>query len=108
MLPPLFEFTSQQIPQKVRKLIIWILWRCSGRTHDSLMNNIIHSVSSVSSPFSIYSNKPALTLSGSLLLFSYKYTLLIITDYIFYYNNKRIKAKLKGLSPVQYRIKSFQ
>ncbi|WP_168634529.1 IS3 family transposase [Streptococcus pyogenes] len=31
-----------------------------------------------------------------------------ITDYIFYYNNKRIKAKLKGLSPVQYRTKSFQ
>lgn len=30
-----------------------------------------------------------------------------ITDYIFYYNNKRIKIKLKGLSPVQYRIKSF-
>ena len=30
-----------------------------------------------------------------------------ITDYIFYYNNKRIKAKLKGLSPVQYRTKSF-
>ncbi|HFR5318650.1 TPA: IS3 family transposase, partial [Streptococcus equi subsp. zooepidemicus] len=28
-----------------------------------------------------------------------------ITDYIFYYNNKRIKAKLKGLSPVQYRTK---
>ncbi|HEQ5207782.1 IS3 family transposase, partial [Streptococcus suis] len=25
-----------------------------------------------------------------------------------YYNNKRIKAKLKGLSPVQYRTKSFQ
>jgi len=25
-----------------------------------------------------------------------------------YYNNKRIKVKLKGLSPVQYRIKSFQ
>ncbi|NBK58134.1 IS3 family transposase, partial [Streptococcus equi] len=24
-----------------------------------------------------------------------------------YYNNKRIKAKLKGLSPVQYRTKSF-
>ncbi|HEL1602975.1 IS3 family transposase, partial [Streptococcus equi] len=23
-------------------------------------------------------------------------------------NNKRIKAKLKGLSPVQYRTKSFQ
>lgn len=31
-----------------------------------------------------------------------------ITDYIFYYNNKRIKAKLKGFSPVQYRTKSFQ
>ncbi|HFI0944221.1 TPA: IS3 family transposase, partial [Streptococcus suis] len=31
-----------------------------------------------------------------------------ITDYIFYYNNKRIKIKLKGLSPVQYRTKSFQ
>ena len=31
-----------------------------------------------------------------------------ITDYIFYYNNKRIKTKLKGLSPVQYRTKSFQ
>lgn len=30
-----------------------------------------------------------------------------ITDYSFYYNNKRIKAKLKGLSPVQYRTKSF-
>ncbi|HFU9511316.1 TPA: IS3 family transposase, partial [Streptococcus agalactiae] len=30
-----------------------------------------------------------------------------ITDYIFYYNSKRIKAKLKGLSPVQYRTKSF-
>ena len=30
-----------------------------------------------------------------------------ITDYIFYYNNKRIKAKLKGLSPVQYRTKSL-
>ncbi|MBC7032655.1 IS3 family transposase, partial [Streptococcus thermophilus] len=24
------------------------------------------------------------------------------------YNNKRIKVKLKGLSPVQYRTKSFQ
>ncbi|WP_153279447.1 IS3 family transposase, partial [Streptococcus pyogenes] len=31
-----------------------------------------------------------------------------ITDYIFYYNNKRIKVKLKGFSPVQYRTKSFQ
>ncbi|HEU9324186.1 IS3 family transposase, partial [Streptococcus pneumoniae] len=24
------------------------------------------------------------------------------------YNNKRIKVKLKGLSPVQYRTKSFR
>ena len=30
-----------------------------------------------------------------------------IVDYIDYYNNKRIKVKLKGLSPVQYRNKSF-
>ncbi len=26
--------------------------------------------------------------------------------YIDYYNNKRIKCKLKGLSPVQYRLQS--
>ena len=31
-----------------------------------------------------------------------------IVDYIDYYNNKRIKVKLKGLSPVQYITKSFQ
>lgn len=31
-----------------------------------------------------------------------------IIDYIDYYNNKRIQVKLKGLSPVQYRTKSFQ
>ncbi|TVX65125.1 IS3 family transposase, partial [Streptococcus pneumoniae] len=31
-----------------------------------------------------------------------------ILDYIDYYNNKRIKVKLKGLSPVQYRTKSFE
>ena len=30
-----------------------------------------------------------------------------IVDYIDYYNNKRIKVKLKGLSPVQYRTNSF-
>ena len=30
-----------------------------------------------------------------------------IVDYINYVNNKRIKIKLKGLSPVQYRTKSF-
>ncbi|MCX5775679.1 MAG: IS3 family transposase [Firmicutes bacterium] len=29
-----------------------------------------------------------------------------IVDYIEYYNNRRIKAKLKGLSPVQYRLQS--
>ena len=29
-----------------------------------------------------------------------------IVDYINYYN-KRIKVKLKGLSPVQYRTRSF-
>ena len=32
----------------------------------------------------------------------------VIVDYIDYYNNKRIKVKLKGLSPVQYRTKSFK
>ena len=30
-----------------------------------------------------------------------------IATYIVYYNNKRIKTKLKALSPVQYRTKSF-
>lgn len=30
-----------------------------------------------------------------------------IEKYIDYYNNKRIKGKLKGLSPVQYRIQSL-
>lgn len=29
-----------------------------------------------------------------------------VENYIDYYNNKRIKSKLKGLSPVQYRIQS--
>jgi Transposase and inactivated derivatives len=29
-----------------------------------------------------------------------------LESYIDYYNNKRIKIKLKGLSPVQYRIQS--
>ena len=32
---------------------------------------------------------------------------LAIDDYIDYYNNKRIKSKLKGLTPVQYRNQSF-
>ena len=31
-----------------------------------------------------------------------------IVDYIDYYNNKRIRVKLKGLSPVQYRLGSVQ
>ena len=31
----------------------------------------------------------------------------VIVDYIDYYNNKRIEVKLKGLSHVQYRTKSF-
>lgn len=30
-----------------------------------------------------------------------------LEKYIDYYNNKRIKSNLKGLSPVQYRIQSF-
>ncbi|EMU4484935.1 hypothetical protein EEC63_10100, partial [Neisseria gonorrhoeae] len=29
-------------------------------------------------------------------------------EYIRYYNNDRIKLKLKGLSPVQYRIQSLK
>ena len=32
--------------------------------------------------------------------------ILELKNYIDYYNNKRIKSKLKGLSPVQYRIQS--
>ena len=30
-----------------------------------------------------------------------------IEDYIYYYNNKRIKEKLKGLTPVSYRSQSL-
>ena len=30
-----------------------------------------------------------------------------LEKYIYYYNNQRIKSKLKGLSPVQYRIQSL-
>ena len=30
-----------------------------------------------------------------------------IIEYIDYYNNKRIKRKLKGMSPVQYRVHSL-
>ena len=31
-----------------------------------------------------------------------------IEDYIYYYNNKRIKRKLSGLSPVEYRKQDTQ
>ena len=31
-----------------------------------------------------------------------------IIEYIDYYNNKRIKCKLKGMSPIQYRVHSLQ
>ena len=31
-----------------------------------------------------------------------------IIEYIEYYNNRRIKCKLKGMSPVQYRIHSLE
>ena len=30
-----------------------------------------------------------------------------LENYIYYYNHQRIKGKLKGLSPVQYRIQSL-
>ena len=30
-----------------------------------------------------------------------------IHDYIYYYNNKRIKIKLKGLSSIEYRTQSY-
>jgi len=30
-----------------------------------------------------------------------------LTDYIHYYNHDRIKLKLKGLSPVQYRTQAL-
>jgi transposase InsO family protein len=30
-----------------------------------------------------------------------------LAKYIDYYNNKRIKAKLKGLNPVQYRTQTL-
>ena len=36
-----------------------------------------------------------------------KKTIVNYIDYYDYYNNKRIKVKLKELSPVQYRTKSF-
>ena len=31
-----------------------------------------------------------------------------VVQYIDYYNNRRIKLKLNGLSPVQYRIQTVQ
>ena len=32
--------------------------------------------------------------------------IIAINDYIYYYNHDRIKVKLKGLSPVNYRLQS--
>ena len=37
---------------------------------------------------------------------SLNHFILELHDYIFYYNNNRIKSKLKGLSPVEYRTQS--
>ncbi len=31
-----------------------------------------------------------------------------VKEYIHYYNHERIKVKLKGLSPVQYRTQSLE
>ena len=31
-----------------------------------------------------------------------------LIDYLDYYNNRRIKAKLKGMCPVQYRLHTLQ
>ncbi|MDR4890053.1 IS3 family transposase [Fredinandcohnia sp. QZ13] len=31
-----------------------------------------------------------------------------VTDYIFYYNNERIKVKLTGMSPVEYSLHTSQ
>ncbi|QNO17371.1 IS3 family transposase [Caproicibacterium amylolyticum] len=31
-----------------------------------------------------------------------------LIEYLDYYNNRRIKAKLNGLSPVEYRIQTVQ
>ena len=35
-----------------------------------------------------------------------KYASTVLKDYIDYYNTKRIKFKLKGMSPVEYRTHS--
>ena len=32
---------------------------------------------------------------------------ILMNDYIYYYNNKRIKEKLKGLTPASYRSQSL-
>lgn len=41
-------------------------------------------------------------------LYSYEELKNRIVDYIHYYNNKRIKQKLAGMSPIQYRIHTNQ
>ncbi|OJG91677.1 hypothetical protein RV18_GL003958 [Enterococcus termitis] len=40
--------------------------------------------------------------------FSFKELELAVTTYIHYYNHHRIKEKLTGMSPVQYRIHTSQ
>ena len=30
-----------------------------------------------------------------------------IDEYVYYYNNERIKARLKGLTPIEYRNQAF-
>src|SRR5699024_903504 len=40
--------------------------------------------------------------------YSFKELKQAITEYIFYYNNERIKAKLPGMSPVEYRFHTSQ
>ena len=32
----------------------------------------------------------------------------VINDYLYYYNNRRIKLKLKGLTPAQHRYQTLQ
>ena len=40
--------------------------------------------------------------------YSYEFKLKTVQEYIYYYNNKRIKRKLSGLSPVEYRKQDTQ
>lgn len=61
--------------------------------------------------FSLYGTKlylsPILDLfNGEIVSYMVEHFRRELDIYIDYYNNKRIKCKLKGLSPVQYRIQS--